>query len=65
MKIMKCPFCGSDEVQLIEGYSKSWVICEECGADGPMSFAPNDAIDKWNNAWYVTGKHDGGKHNES
>lgn len=62
MKILNCPFFGSDEVRLIEGYSKSWVICEECGADGPMSFAPNDAIGRWNNAWCETGKQERGKH---
>lgn len=61
MKIMNCPFCGSDEVKLIEGFTKSWVICEDCGADGPMSYTSNDAIGRWNNAWHETGKHERGK----
>ena len=65
MKIKNCPFCGSDEVELVEGHYKSWVICKYCGADGPMSYSPFDAIGRWNNAWYEMSKHERVNKNES
>ena len=44
----KCPFCGNDDVTCIEGVSMSWVVCEKCGADGPVAATPAGAIRKWN-----------------
>lgn len=43
-----CPFCGNDDVTCIEGSSMSWVVCEECGAEGPMAVTSAGAIRKWN-----------------
>jgi Lar family restriction alleviation protein len=48
MKLLNCPFCGSDEVTCIEGVSISWVICVKCGADGPVASTSVGAIRKWN-----------------
>lgn len=44
----KCPFCGNDDVTCIEGSTQSWVVCTECGAEGPMAFTTPGAIRKWN-----------------
>lgn len=47
-ELRNCPFCGSDAPHLIEGSSMSWVVCTECGADGPMAITTTGAIRKWN-----------------
>ena len=48
MKIMNCPFCGGDDVHCIEGCTMSWVVCGECGAEGPAMFTPLGAVHRWN-----------------
>ena len=48
MKLLNCPFCGSDEIFLVKGDSMAWVICLKCGADGPTALSTPGAIRKWN-----------------
>ncbi len=44
--IEPCPFCGSRDVRSSVAISR--VICNECGASGPMAMIDNDAKEKWN-----------------
>ena len=52
----RCPFCGSWEVELeLRGNGKA-VVCQVCGAIGPVAgvlFAGNEANRKWS-AWVDT-----------
>lgn len=41
-----CPFCGSTGVYLFSS-TRSWVVCDKCGAEGP---APKDLWDSEENA---------------
>lgn len=47
MKILPCPFCGS-EVD-VDGWVCSWsVYCTCCGAGGPTRATEKEAIEPWN-----------------
>jgi Lar family restriction alleviation protein len=44
-----CPFCGSEEVVLIELDSSSWSVeCKTCNATGPIKQTPLFATRAWN-----------------
>ncbi len=62
-----CPFCGASETSLtvwgestIGGWRR-WVLCRECGAQGPTARSRDndqddratdaDAVAKWNDQW--------------
>lgn len=32
-----CPFCGAEEIVTHFGAPDSWVLCRQCGAQGPRS----------------------------
>ena len=34
-KLRACPFCGSENLVLWQGYSESYVVCRDCMAGGP------------------------------
>ena len=34
-KLRPCPFCGSEDVKLMNGWYSSAVVCFDCGAGGP------------------------------
>lgn len=51
-KILPCPFCGSDEVSLSDGYMGQtighFVECIKCGASSHMNPDKNETIKLWN-----------------
>ena len=46
--IKRCPFCGSNDVDLFETQSGSYCGCSECGAYGPDAALGRDAVRMWN-----------------
>ena len=42
-----CPFCGGDELEILDS---PCVFCGICGADGPIGETEDDAIKCWNNS---------------
>jgi Lar family restriction alleviation protein len=59
-----CPFCGSDDIELIhqniklvEGdVSMSWVTCNDCEAHGPVTGDDPSSIKGWNDTLRNDGK---------
>lgn len=48
MKLKPCPFCGSDDVSVID-IAKVWMVkCESCLACGTVTTKENTAIKAWN-----------------
>lgn len=49
-KLKECPFCGSNDVELRDGYDldeiNQYVRCNNCEADGP--WLDDNAATKWN-----------------
>jgi hypothetical protein len=53
--LLPCPFCKSKN--LVIHYAAYVVICEDCGAQGPISRVSDErAIDGWNNGWGASSK---------
>lgn len=47
-----CPFCGSEQIEIIEwdeNVHGFWVSCESCGASGPTGATDAEAVERWNN----------------
>lgn len=42
-----CPFCGSDDVELIEGNLR-YVTCNNCCGTGPDCHSGYEATEAWN-----------------
>ena len=44
-----CPFCKSDDIEpvFVDGW-KGWMICRDCGANGPDGRTEAEAIQLWN-----------------
>lgn len=43
-----CPFCGSiDQDTSSNGYENHFVVCNNCGAEGPSRTSEEDAITAW------------------
>lgn len=46
-----CPFCGSSNILELSGHSVSWMVCDDCKAEGPVgtvswdSRAPSPAFE--------------------
>ncbi len=48
-KILRCPFCGSDEIEICRTNENAcWIRCAKCGADAPPSNTREQAISNWN-----------------
>ena len=43
-----CPFCGSLKLKLKQVYTRSFVKCRECYAQGPVRYADEAAERAWN-----------------
>lgn len=52
MPLENCPFCNSNDLRLTgtDGGAAAWVICNHCGAEGPMKQVKIEAIRSWNSA---------------
>jgi Lar family restriction alleviation protein len=48
--INNCPFCGSDEVVVVEAETDHAVECIDCRARGPLAIYKPQAIVEWNEA---------------
>lgn len=49
-KLDPCPFCGGEEILLVDGYSDDgcWATCLSCSAIGGHAETHKDAIANWN-----------------
>jgi Lar family restriction alleviation protein len=49
-ELKKCPFCGSKNVEIIDGYADTgcWVECQVCHAYGGNAELHETAIENWN-----------------
>lgn len=46
-KLKNCPFCGSDDVDLVES-ALNYVTCNNCCAAGPDHHSSYEAVEAWN-----------------
>jgi len=51
---VKCPFCGSTELQLLDLQTTFWVTCKACSANGPSGDSPEQALECWNRTGLAT-----------
>ena len=47
-KLLRCPFCGSDDVRLMDRRSAIFVQCHSCGVEGPANSCIDGAVREWN-----------------
>ena len=50
-----CPFCGSQRTPPdLDGETGSWfIVCPDCGANGPSLTSKDDAVTAWNTRFVV------------
>ncbi len=55
MKILPCPFCGSEDVSVYKSWNLAYYFatCETCGSCGSNKETEKEAIEEWNRV-YVT-----------
>ena len=46
--IKPCPFCGSDDTEVVDMPPYWWIACRKCDAGGPMKGRKAPAIAAWN-----------------
>ena len=51
---VKCPFCGGNELQLLDLQTTFWVTCKTCSANGPSGNSPEQALEYWDRTGVVT-----------
>lgn len=59
-ELKRCPFCGSDEVSVIQA-RMYFVMCNQCGGEGGMRATINDAMKAWNDRMADPRLEDDGK----
>lgn len=48
-RLKECPFCGNEEVEMLEFTDTAFVICcPKCYTTGPQGTTEDEAIEKWN-----------------
>jgi uncharacterized Zn finger protein len=46
--IERCPFCKSEKTSLLQLDRREWVVvCDDCGATGPIAYIPVKAREAW------------------
>ena len=49
MKLLKCPFCGSDKIKIVEKAECCiYVICTRCLSQSTPCVTKENAIEAWN-----------------
>ena len=48
-RLMACPFCGEDDVMLMNSSNMKYVHCLCCRSSGPTSEDQESAVYQWNN----------------
>lgn len=43
-----CPFCGSEDVDVLSKNHFPYVSCNDCDCRGPDKYDPAEAVDAWN-----------------
>lgn len=46
-KIKPCPFCGQNDVCLVQDGDLHWCCCSHCGVEGPFRDCRLNAIELW------------------
>lgn len=47
-ELKPCPFCGSKNLTIVDGFGEKYVGCMECAAVGPSADTEKEAFDAWN-----------------
>lgn len=48
-KLLPCPFCGGNRLTMNDsGYDDWFLVCDDCGADGPTAVTRYNAKYLWN-----------------
>lgn len=47
-QLKPCPFCGGNNVELVNGDISFWINCVDCFTEGPLAEIEEQAKDKWN-----------------
>jgi transcription elongation factor Elf1 len=50
IKMFDCPFCRGKKMEVAHAGDTWWTRCLECGASGPATKKPTQAIRRWNRA---------------
>lgn len=48
VEVKRCPFCGSDDVEVETTMRHHTVCCKDCHGQGPMSIDRDYAVHRWN-----------------
>ena len=53
-----CPFCAAEtEIHIVEYEQGRWaVVCDTCGATGPMADHEDGALERWSSASQIDGQ---------
>ena len=49
-RLKPCPFCGSNRIDIL-GTKKFWIVCSECGCEGPAPATLHENIETMVTAW--------------
>ena len=55
MKIKYCPFCGSATISIQRHPDLCFLLCEDCGAGGPVEDTQEEAFESWNERYNKVG----------
>jgi Lar family restriction alleviation protein len=47
-KLLPCPFCGNDKIEVYDGVDYFWLVCIECGIETDGAETRAKAIAAWN-----------------
>lgn len=55
-KLMRCPFCGSDDIVIESPVEKDLfhAYCECCFTLGPLAMSDDQAVEEWNKRYHPT-----------
>lgn len=49
-RLKPCPFCGGNKIDII-GTDRYWIVCSECGCEGPAPATLHENIETMVTAW--------------
>lgn len=48
IELLNCPFCGSDNISMVDDGELFWTMCGDCDCEGPIGDSEADATMLWN-----------------